>query len=222
MLDETKIEDQRQPKLAHESTKKMQNALFGFNYSAEIISAVLVIISIFLAVMVPYSGLFPTSQSEEMTNYHRWLYDQFVIVSCFIGIVLYFRLKQLRYNQKFRMLWRSYIQANAEFKFYRYQKAHHEGKLPFLHTKKGEYIALLCLIIGIIAFFIFLTPSETSRRGNFFIQAWWPINALIIGVLYYSQIWLYLRLIAASEITDRYLLFILQAERNEQKLSKDY
>lgn len=58
-----------------------------------------------------------------MSNYHRWLYDQFVIVSGVIVLVVYFRVQQQVSDPDFRQAWRDYIDTNAKFKFFRYVKA---------------------------------------------------------------------------------------------------
>lgn len=199
---------QQHAKPVHASTKKLIDALFGFQYSAEIIAVILVFLSILLATFFIHDGLFPTAQHTKMSNYHRWLYDQFVIVSGVIVLAVYFRLKHKMSEAQFRQCWRSYIQANAKFKLYRYLKAQEKGKLPFLHSKTSEYIVILCFILGFIAFYAYLTPSESTRRGDFMILTWWPINAVIIGVCYYGQIWFAIRLMSVSEISIQYFALI--------------
>ncbi len=49
-------------------------------------------------------------QSPNMSNYHRWLYDQFVIVSGVIVLVVYFQGTAGQVSDPdFRQAWRDYI-----------------------------------------------------------------------------------------------------------------
>ena len=206
-------QEQQQAKPAHQATKKMIDALFGFRHSAEVIAVLLVLMSILLATLFTHDGLFPTSQSLNMSNYHRWLYDQFVLLSGVIPLIVYFRVRQQEANPHFRRAWRDYIDANAKFKLYRYLKAQEKDKLPLLHSAFGEYICVLCFCLGFVCFYSMLTPADQARKGNFLLLGWWPINALIIGICYYGQIWFAVRLMAVRQISKRYLGFI-QKERS--------
>lgn len=201
-------EEQQQAKPAHQATKKMIDTLFGFEHSAEVIAALLVLLSIVLATLFTHEGWFPTSQSLGMSNYHRWLYDQFVVVSGVLVLVVYLRVKQQGRNLDFRQAWRGYIDANAQFKLYRYIKAQQKNKLPLLHSAVGEYLCVLFCFVGFVCFYSLLTPSDHAHRGNFLLLGWWPINALIIGICYYAQIWFAIRLMAVGEISTRYFALI--------------
>lgn len=201
-------EERQQAKPARQATKKIIDALFGFQHSAETIAALLVLLSILLATFFNHDGWFPTSQSPNMSNYHRWLYDQFVIVSGVIVLVVYFRVQQQASDPHFRQAWRDYIDANAKFKFYRYVKAQQKNKLPLLHSAVGEFLFVICFCVGLVCFYSMLTPSDHERRGSFLLFGWWPINALIIGICYQGQIWFAVRLMAVRQISKRYLRLI--------------
>lgn len=211
------LEEREHAKITRRALKEVFQILFGTVYIDQYFAVFMVGLSIVIAVLIPdYDGLFLTSQSRGMTNYHRWLYDIFVIVSSLMGFVLYFLLKRQKYNTEFGQKWRAYIRANAEVKLYRYQKAQQEGKFPLLHTRFGEYFFLIFLIILFVSMYSLITPIENSRSGNFFIQTWWPINAVIIGVLYSGWFWLYVRLFAVKAIMTQYrgLIRCEQAKRN--------
>lgn len=201
-------EERQRAKPVHQATKKMIDALFGFQHSAELIAMSLVLLSILLATFVTHDGWFPTAQHTKMSNYHRWLYDQFVVVSGVIVLGLYFGVRHKMSDPHFRQCWRSYIQENAKFKLYRYLKAQEKGKLPTLHSQTAEYILILCCILGVMAFYTYLTPSDNAHKGNFLILAWWPINAVVIGIFYYAQIWFAIRLMAIREISTQYFALI--------------
>lgn len=201
-------EEQQLAKPAHQATRKMIDALFGFQHSAEVIAALLVLLSILLATLFTHDGLFPTSQSPNMSNYHRWLYDQFVLLSGVIPLIVYFRVRKKEGVPHFRRAWRDYIDANAKLKLYRYLKAQEKNKLPLLHSAVGEYICVLCFCVGFVCFYSIVTPGDQARRGSFLLLAWWPINALIIGICYYGKIWFAVRLMAVRQISKRYLRFI--------------
>lgn len=157
-----------QSELMQKAMKDMFKSLFGTAYIHQYFGLVMVLLSIVLALIFPYEGLFMTSQSQGMTNYHRWLYDVFVIVNTFLGFVMFYMLKRQKYNNEFRQKWRAYITASAKFKLYRYQKAQEKGKKPLMHTHLGEYFFILMLIVGFIVMFSLMTPSETSRRSFFY------------------------------------------------------
>lgn len=205
-----------QSELMQNAMKDMFKSLFGTAYIHQYFGLVMVLLSIIFALILPYEGLFMTSQSQGMTNYHRWLYDLFVIVNTFLGFVIFYVLKRQKYNIEFNQKWRTYITASAKFKLYRYQKAQEKGKKPLMHTRFGEYFFLLMLIIGFIAMFSLMTPSETSRR-SFILLTWWPFNASIIGVIYTVYFILYIRLFAIAEITDQYQLMIRRSVQQQFK-----
>ncbi len=210
-------EEQQRIKISLRALKQVFQVLFGTVYIDQYFAMFMVGLSVCLAVFIPYEGLFPTSQSAGMTNYHRWLYDIFVIVSSLIGFIFYFLLKRQKYNPEFGQKWRAYIRKNAEFKLYRYQQAQQKGKLPVLHTRFGEYFFLIFLIILLVSMYSLITPIENSGRGNFLIQTWWPFNALIIGVLYSGWFWLYFRLFAINDIMNHYVLLIRREQETNNR-----
>lgn len=139
-------------KLTQIAMKDMFRSLFGTVYTHQYFGLVMVLFSIILALIVPYEGLFITSQSQGMTNYHRWLYDVFVIVNTFLGFVIFYMLKRQKYNIEVKQKWRVYITAHAQFKFHRYLKAQEKGKKPLMHTRFGEYFFVLITIIFLLRY----------------------------------------------------------------------
>ena len=202
-------------KLTQIAMKDMFRSLFGTVYTHQYFGLVMVLFSIILALIVPYEGLFITSQSQGMTNYHRWLYDVFVIVNTFLGFVIFYMLKRQKYNIEVKQKWRVYITAHAQFKFHRYLKAQEKGKKPLMHTRFGEYFFVLITIIFFIAVYSLMTPSGTSHRG-FIILTWWPMNASIIAVIYTLLFIWYFRLFAIHEIMNQYKLLIRRGHAWQQ------
>ena len=200
------IENKQQAKIAQKAQRDLYHALFGTPYIAEYLAVVLVLTSVILAIFIPHEGWFPTSRSEGMTNYHRWLYDQFVIISCMMGLVLYYILQRQKQYVVVRQQWRSYIQAEAIFKIHRIQKAIQQGKKPLIQSRGAEIAVILFMLMIFILMYSVLVPNPSARRGQFFIQTWWPINAGVIGLLYYINFWLYLRLFAVNDIEKQYTL----------------
>lgn len=203
-----------QSQLMQKAMKDMFQSLFGSAYIHQYFGLVMVLLSIILALIFPYDGLFMTSQSEGMTNYHRWLYDIFVVVSAVSGFVIFYILKRQKYNIEFRQTWRAYIAVNAQFKFLRYLKAQEKGKKPLMHTRFGEYVFIFVMIGGFMAMYSLMTPEGNSRYG-FIILTWWPMNAAIIGILYTCFFIFYVRLFAIAEITEQYQLMIRRTERQQ-------
>ena len=197
-------EERQQAKPARQATKKIIDALFGFQHSAETIAALLVLLSILLATFFNHDGWFPTSQSPNMSNYHRWLYDLFVIVSSCMGPILYFIFKHKMQHYKVRQHWYTYVKAHAIFKKYKHDLAVKQGKKKYLVGLWSERVFLILMIVGLIMIYAFIVPSGNSRRGGLFIQAWWPISAGVIALLYYAVFWLYFRLFASAEINRQY------------------
>ena len=200
------IENKQQAKIAQKAQRDLYQALFGTPYIAEYLAVVLVLTSIILAIFIPHEGWFPTSRSEGMTNYHRWLYDQFVIISCMMGLVLYYILQRQKQYVVVRQQWRSYIQAQAIFKIHRIQKAIQQGKKPLIQSRGAEIAVILFMLMIFILMYSVLVPNPSARRGQFFIQTWWPINAGFIGLSYYINFWLYLRLFAVNDVEKQYTL----------------
>lgn len=200
------IENKQQAKIAQKAQRDLYHALFGTPYIAEYLAVVLVLTSVILAIFIPHEGWFPTSRSEGMTNYHRWLYDQFVIISCMMGLVLYYILQRQKQYVVVRQQWRSYIQAQAIFKTHRIQKAIQQGKKPLIQSRGAEIAVILFMLMIFILMYSVLVPNPSARRGQFFIQTWWPINAGFIGLLYYINFWLYLRLFAVNDVEKQYTL----------------
>ena len=211
-----------QSKVAYKDQKKLYQVIFGTEYIAEYLAILLVVISIVLAIFIPHEGLFWTSQSEGMNNFHRWLYDLFVLISSSMGIVLYFFLKRKMIQIPVRQQWKLYIQAQANLKKFRIQNAIQHGKKPLLVSCNSEIVAISIIIIILIMNYIFLTPSESSRRGDFWIQTWWPINAFIIGAFYYSLFWLYFRLLSVKDIDRQYRLIVRKEKLIQNKNNNHY
>ena len=178
------IENKQQAKIAQKAQRDLYQALFGTPYIAEYLAVVLVLTSIILAIFIPHEGWFPTSRSEGMTNYHRWLYDQFVIISCMMGLVLYYILQRQKQYVVVRQQWRSYIQAQAIFKIHRIQKAIQQGKKPLIQSRGAEIAVILFMLMIFILMYSVLVPNPSARRGQFFFFIWWPINAGFIGLLF--------------------------------------
>lgn len=209
-------EEREYTKISKHALKDLFQVLFGTKYIDQYFAMLMVGLSIALATLIPHHGLFATSQSPGMTNYHRWLYDIFVVVSSSIGFVFYFWLKRQKSNIKVGQKWRAYIKANSDFKMYRYCIAQLKGKEPFMHTPFKEYCFILLFLALFILMYSLLTPFENGRRGNFWIQTWWPVNAFIIGVLYSGLFWIYFRLFAIKAIMNQYALLIRQERANNK------
>ena len=208
----TNIDLRMESKAAQRAQKDLYQVLFGTRFIAEYIAIVFVLFSIFLAVFIPYQGLFWTSQSEGMTNFHRWLYDLFVLISMGMGIILYFLVRRKMIQPAVRQQWRLYVQAQANFKMLRMRDAIQQKKKILLKNPSSELIAISFFLIIFILIYTCVTPSESSRRGDFWIQTWWPINAAIIGVLYYSNFRLYIRLFAVKDIHRQYRLITMKED----------
>ncbi len=200
------IENKQQAKIAQKAQRDLYQAILGTPYIAEYLAVVLVLTSVILAIFIPHEGWFPTSRSEGMTNYHRWLYDQFVLISCMMGPILYYILQRQKQYVVVRQQWRSYVQAQAIFKIHRIQKAIQQGKKPLIQSRGAEIAVILFMLMIFILMYSVLVLNPSARRGQFFIQTWWPINAGFIGLLYYINFWLYLRLFAVNDIEKQYTL----------------
>ena len=98
------------------------------------------------------------------------------------------------------------FQAQAVFKIHRIQKAIQQGKKPLIQSRGAEIAVILFMLMIFILMYSVLVPNPSARRGQFFIQTWWPINAGFIGLLYYINFWLYLRLFAVNDIEKQYTL----------------
>ena len=92
----------------------LYSELFGSVSFPRYLSIVLVVISILMATCVVHEGWFPTSQSQGMTNFHRWLYDVYVILSLLLIPFIYIRFIQLKTRRSFRRKWNAYIRAYAQ------------------------------------------------------------------------------------------------------------
>ncbi len=122
------IENKQQAKIAQKAQRDLYQALFGTPYIAEYLAVVLVLTSVVLAIFIPYEGWFPTSRSEGMTNYHRWLYDQFVIISCMMGLVLYYILQRQKQYVVVRQQWRSYFRHKLSSKYIEFRRQYSKVK----------------------------------------------------------------------------------------------
>lgn len=209
--------------------QEMYVALFGSVNALRNVSILLVGMSIFLAMLIPHQGWFPTSQSQGMTNYHRWLYDQYVIVSSLITPIFYMHFKHKRMNPLFCRKWNAYIRAYAEFNIKNAEHFQNDARAnkwqerltlcmgrSLLKNKWLQYVTFICLIVGSILMYSLVTPFVSTRGSSFWILTWWPINAFFIGVLYYVQIPLLIRLFSIEEIhmqTDK-LSYKYQREEN--------
>ena len=172
-------------------------------------------LSIALATLIPHHGLFATSQSPGMTNYHRWLYDIFVVVSSLIGFVLLFLVKTTKSNikvgQNGELILRQILILKCIVIALLNLKVKNLLCIPF-----KEYCFILLFLALFILMYSLLTPFENGRRGNFWIQTWWPVNAFIIGVLYSGLFWIYFRLFAIKAIMNQYALLIRQERANNK------
>ncbi|MDO5542363.1 MAG: hypothetical protein Q4F77_03545 [Acinetobacter sp.] len=194
--------------------------LFGTEYIAQFYALSMVMVSILCAIFIPHSGFFPTSQSEGMTNYHRWMYDQYVIVSCIMGLILYIRLRYKKKDLKFRRLWNKYVSLYTEERFRNYQYAKEHGETTILYTSKIIfYCIILLLIVGLIATYIWMTPFTGTYKSAFWILAWWPVNAFIIMGLYYAQISIFL-LFFTIEDTHKYFKKLQNRAKRQSQLSE--
>src|SRR5690606_360853 len=107
----------KEGKVVAQAQQELYRALFGSVNFPRNLSIFLVGVSLFIATLVLHEGWFPTSQSRGMTNYHRWLYDVYVMVSVFIVPLIYLRFRQLKGSVAFRRKWNSYIRAYAQYQF---------------------------------------------------------------------------------------------------------
>lgn len=212
-----------------QAQQEMYIALFGSVNALRNVSILLVGMSIFLAMLIPHQGWFPTSQSQGMTNFHRWLYDQYVIVSCLITPIFYVHFKQKRMNPLFCRKWNAYIRTYAEFNVKNAENFQDDAGASkwqerltlyvgrsLLKNKWLQYVTFICLIVGSILIYSLVTPFVSTRGSSFWILTWWPINVFFIGVLYYVQIPLLIRLFSIEEIhmqTDK-LSYSYQREEN--------
>ncbi|MFV5501726.1 hypothetical protein [Acinetobacter sp. 226] len=215
-------------KVVAETQQVLYSALFGSVHFPSYLSAFWVTFSIVMAMLFVHEGWFPTSQSTGMTNYHRWLYDVYVTVSIFIVPLIYLRFRQLKATVAFRQKWYAYIRAYAQYQFkLRHvvesvdidndwsgqQKMTNSFLRHFLKHPWFQYLVIGVVIYGCIAMYVWVTPFTSSRGSSFWILAWWPINALIIGVLYYSQFPLFIRLLSIAEVHRQYQILQLKAVR---------
>ncbi|WP_353384593.1 hypothetical protein [Acinetobacter schindleri] len=95
----------KEGKVVAETQQALYRALFGSVNFPRNLSIFLVGMSLFMATLVLHEGWFPTSQSRGMSNYHRWLYDVYVMVSLFIVPLIYLRFRQLEGSVAFRRKW---------------------------------------------------------------------------------------------------------------------
>ena len=111
----------------------------------------------------------------------------------------------------------------------RFIKAEAEGKKAILDSWLSEGLVFIMIITVLILMYSVLTPDGSGRRGYFWIQTWWPINASLIGLFYYAIFCLYVRFFALLEVDRQYQLLHAQAERalrkqlegDEQQLNED-
>lgn len=218
----------KEGKVVAQAQQELYRALFGSVSFPRNLSIFLVGISLFMATLVLHEGWFPTSQSRGMTNYHRWLYDVYVMVSVFIVPLIYLRFRQLKGSVAFRRKWNSYIRAYAQYQFKLkhvvesvdidndwsgQQKMTNSFLRHFLKHPWFQYLVIGVVIYGCIAMYVWVTPFTSSRGSSFWVLAWWPINALIIGVLYYSQFSLFIRLLSIAEVHRQYKILQLKTVR---------
>lgn len=211
------LQDKKQAELLKNTQKAYFKAVFGTPYIAHIIAVALVAVSLILAVFISYDGLFTTAASEGMTNYHRWLYDVFVFVGIAMGPVLYILMRLQLRERGGRQAWREYTRAHAQFKMNRYHKAQAEGKKTLLNSWVSEAAVFIMIIAVFILMYSVITPNESDRRSDFWIQTWWPINAVLIGLIYYGIFCLYIRLFAVMEVESQYQLLKTQEQRTLRK-----
>ncbi len=204
-------------------------ALAGSMHLVRFFSVYLTACSILLAVFIPHDGFFPTSQSAGMTNFHRWMYDQYVICSCVIGFLFYVQLKRKIASPAFRRKLNAYIKAYAHYNVALSQTMQaQEGELPWqqrmaqlltakiLDHQLVQYLSFVLVICGPIAMYIWMTPFASTYKSSFWILAWWPVNALIILWFYSIQPMLLLRLFANQEIYRRYQYLQRKAAREQE------
>ncbi|WP_333831539.1 hypothetical protein [Acinetobacter schindleri] len=216
----------KEGKVVAETQQALYRALFDSVNFPRNLSIFLVGISLFMATLVLHEGWFPTSQSQGMSNYHRWLYDVYVTVSIFIVPLIYLRFKQLEGSVAFRRKWNAYIRAYAQYQFKLkqvvesvdndrsgQQKLSDSMTRHFLKHPWFQYLMIGVVIYGCIAMYIWVTPFTSSRGSSFWILAWWPINAVIIGMLYYIQFPLMLRWLSIAKIQEQYGILQLKAVR---------
>lgn len=209
--------DKQQAELLKQTQKQYFRAVFGTAYIAHAVAIFMVAVSLILAFFVPYDGLFATASSSGMTNYHRWLYDVFVIAVIIMGPVLYILIRRQFEQGEGRQAWREYTRAHAQFKMHRFLKAEAQGKKAMLDSWISEGLVYIMIITVLVLMYSVLTPNESSSRGHFWIQTWWPINAALIGLFYYAIFCVYVRLFAVVESNRQYQLLQVQAERALRK-----
>lgn len=213
-----------QQALAEEIQASVNKALFGTVHFGKLYASLMVMMSLIVAMFIPHEGLFATSQSTGMTNYHRWLYDVYVISSCITGVVIFLRLQHKKHDVKFRRLWHCATKISAEERFREYQYAQSQSKVTILYSSKILFYAvLLGFTVGVIAMYVWMTPFAGTYKSSFWILAWWPINALIIWALYCCQSYLFLRLFSTEDMHKHFLKLKREAQRQAKKsmLQKD-
>ncbi|WP_254202639.1 MULTISPECIES: hypothetical protein [unclassified Acinetobacter] len=215
--------------LVVETKQELYSALFGsVNFPRNLsIFFVCLSLSLVMATLFVHECWFPTSQSRGMTNYHRWLYDVYVVISILIVPLVYLRFRKQITNITFRQKWNAYIRAYAQYQFKLkevvenidddrtgQQKRTNSMLRYFLKHKWFQYILIVSCIYGCIAMYIWVTPFVSTRGSSFWILTWWPINALIIGVLYYIQFPLFLHLLSIKEVNQHYRILHQRASRD--------
>jgi len=210
-----------------QAQQELYKSLFGSVNFPRNLSIILVGLSILMATLFVHEGWFPTSQSRGMTNYHRWLYDVYVMISIFIVPIFYLRFKQQQASASFRRKWNAYIRAYAHYNFKLkeviesvegdrsgQQKLNDSMTRFFLKQKWWQYLLLGLFIYGGIAMYVWVTPFVSTRGSSFWILTWWPINAFIIGLLYYSQFPVFLRILSIAEVHQQYHKMLQRASRH--------
>ena len=207
------------PQASAEDIQDLINkALFGTEHIGKLYACVMVTISLICAMFIPHDGFFATSQSVGMSNYHRWLYDVFVITSCVMGCMVYLRLQHKKQDLKFRRLWFSATKLIAEARFREYQYAQSQHKSTIMYSSKIIfYMVMLVMSVGVVAMYIWMTPYTGTYKSTFWILSWWPINAVIIWTFYCCQIYLFLRLYSTEDMHKHFQRMQAKAKRQEQK-----
>ena len=192
---------------------ELYKALFGSINFPRNLSIFWVCFSILMATFILHDGWFPTSRSQGMTNYHRWLYDLYVVISLMTIPLVYLRFKQQKAKVSFRRKWNAYIRAYAQYNVKlkeviateelvksRQQKLTDSMIQIFFKNKWFQYVTIFLIIYGCIAMYIWVTPFVSTRGSSFWILTWWPINACFIAALYYMQFPLLIRWLSIDEI----------------------
>ncbi len=213
--------------LVQQAKQALYRALFGSANFPRNLSIFFVCFSILMATFFIHEGWFPTSQSRGMTNYHRWLYDVYVVISLFIVPVVYLRFKQQITHIRFRQKWNAYIRAYAQHQFKLKEVVESAGNESSAQQKLNDsmtkyllkhqwfqYILIGTFMYGCIAMYIWVTPFVSTRGASFWILTWWPINALMIGVLYSMQFPLFLRLVSIKAVNQQYVILHQSASRD--------